>query len=516
MREGDLLETTRFDPPHSAGIGDTPPDLPQWESKIISCSILVRRPHCKDIPQVIPRVAIEPSLVIVREGASSVRIASLILALRASLHSRGFLVEDSFLADLINGTSDPSHFINVSTTRVPNFSANAYQNWDSGYQFIGPLSQVNAEVDSILTGHTTVYTSGELISAIITPDSSQFFSTYRPMSILPESHFILIFTVRDDTIALLRPDSANSSMRTTSSLSPLSSFDADDFSSTHEAADYMMNNVDISNLSPLPDAYSALSDGFVPEGEVDAAGLLVATACYDTDKETKSDDASSNGKRAGFSPYPTAARVRSGSLSMQHKILGFLSTLNPPVGNSAFNDAKFVSRPPILADMIRNHAFMVTLLGLCGLDYSDPARKHTFIAPDGQTHVFSVAGVLKACGWKDGTFKNKTSCYQNAKKAAKMGWTATIPRIGEFSVVSCTGLPSKQDVTGSDDRQKYDDWRGAVFMWSLNGPLSSGVNPSHTSADDSEILASQLTQRALDKLSATVFRTSYLSELTTP
>ncbi|KAJ7633531.1 hypothetical protein DFH06DRAFT_1337017 [Mycena polygramma] len=508
---GDLLETTRSPPQSAVEIGDTQPDLPHWESKIISCSILVRRPHCKDIPQVIPRVAIEPLLVIIREGASSVRIASLILALRAGLHSRGFLIEDPFLADLINGTSDPSSFINVSTSRVPNFSANTYQNWDSGYQFIGPLSQVNAEVDSILTGHTTVYTSGELISAIVTPDSSQFFSTYRPMSILPESHFILIFTLREDTISSLRPDSANSSMKTTSSLSPLSSFDTDRFSSPHETADYMMNDIDISNLSPSLAAYSALSDLSIPEG---MPGLLVATPCSrNTDTETKPDGAYSNGKHTGLtchsmpstaplclrsSPYPTAPRSRSSSVSMPHKILEFLSTLNPPVGNSAFNNAKFAARHPILADMIRNHAFMVTLLGLCGLDYSEPARTHTFIAPDGQTRVFSVEVLLKACSWKDGTFKNKNSCYQNAKKAAKMEWTAVIPEIG------------------SNDRQKYDDWRGAVFMWSSNGPLSSAVNPSDTSTDDSEKLAFQLTQKALDKLSTTAFRTSYLSELPTP
>jgi hypothetical protein len=122
------------------------------------------------------------------------------LAQQAGIEFQGFRVEEPLLSDLITGTIPYPDLISVSTSRVPNFSSNVYRDASSGYQFIGLLSQVNTDVDDDLTEHTTTYTLGEVISAALTPESSQFFSTYWPMNVVPESNFVPIFSLHKASV----------------------------------------------------------------------------------------------------------------------------------------------------------------------------------------------------------------------------------------------------------------------------------------------------------------------------
>lgn len=198
--------------PAAPFVGLAPPtvsvsDLDQ-NYNIISCSILVRRDsesNQEDVFQVIPRLAIHSSLKTPRGNASSVRIASLLQCLRTGIQFQSVVIENPLVTALITGTYPAPDSVGVSTTRVPDFSCNEYRGLTSGYQFFGELSQINLAVEHNHTQHSTAYTSGEIISTLLTPSSHDFFTIYGPMNVTPESNFILIFTVRNGSTTFLEP-----------------------------------------------------------------------------------------------------------------------------------------------------------------------------------------------------------------------------------------------------------------------------------------------------------------------
>ncbi|KAF7372405.1 hypothetical protein MVEN_00101600 [Mycena venus] len=323
------------------------------------------------------------------------------------------------------GTVPSPDSITVSTSRVPNFSGNAYRNAGSGYQFIGLLAQVNMDVENDLTHHTTAYTSGEVISATLTPDSAPFFSAYRPMNVVPESNFILIFTVPSQSPHLGSPtfgfgspdlDFFDGLMH----LSPGSRTEGSDWERGIPAHSI--------HALPVPQLLQADTQRFETRGSPDENNLDLTSAGTLRTLPTAS---------------PPPLRRRSGSISTEQRILLHLSTLQPPVGNSAFHDAKFVARGNSVRGMIENHGSMVRLLDLCGLESSKPARFEGSSGADVQTHQLTIKAMFKACGWSESTFGNKTSRYQNAEKAARSCWNGTAP-----------------EIDNTKHRRTYDEWRG--------------------------------------------------------
>ncbi|KAF8183284.1 hypothetical protein K438DRAFT_1766958 [Mycena galopus ATCC 62051] len=417
-------------PPQTSYMAETESAIE--EPQIISCTILVKQVDRADIIQVVPRLVIAHSQVILRGDASSVQIASLILALRTGIQFQGFQVEEPLLSALLTGTVPSPDSITVSTSRVPNFSGNAYRNTGSGYQFIGLLSQVNMDVENDLTHHTKAYTSGEVISATLIPDSAQFFSAYRPMNVVPESDFILIFTVPSQI-----PQSVNSDIQSI-------------FSSPPSLASFSLGSPTFSFGAPDLDFFDGLmhlSPGSQSEGSdwergfpahsihaIPAPQLLQDDTQYfethGSPDENNLDFTSAGTLLTLPTSLPPPLRDRSGSISTEQQILLHLSTLQPPVGNSAFRDTKFVVRGNSLWGMIENHGSMVRLLDLCGLESSKPARLEGSSGPDVQTHQLTIKSVFKACDWSESTFGNKTSRYQNAKKAARSCWNGAPPEIG--------------------------------------------------------------------------------------
>jgi hypothetical protein len=418
------------------------------DARIISCSILVKQGNRADIVQVIPRLVIDHSRVILRDDASSVQIASLILALRAGIEFQGFRIEEPLLSDLITGTIPYPDLVSVSTSRVPNFSSNAYRDADSGYQFIGLLSQVNTDVDNDLTQHTTAYTSGEVISAALTPESSQFFSTYRPMNVVPESNFVLIFSLhKESAIPSQCPESMNPDIHNTFVASepafnplnaPLFDFVTANLCSFDGLAEpfyspALPEELNWDHIFPTQPIYSMSAPQVLQERSHDLE-IEGGLGDHSLDLHSRASAALPTPPRS--SPYPTPSRSRCGSISTEQRILLFLAAVQPPVGNSPFHDAKFVVRNNTLTGMIRNHRSMTKLLDICGLDCSAPDRVRSFSGSDTQTHKLTVESVFIACGWSESTFGNKTSRYQNAEKAAKMHWNGAVPDIGLFLLYS--------------------------------------------------------------------------------
>ncbi|KAJ7451511.1 hypothetical protein B0H11DRAFT_2201646 [Mycena galericulata] len=455
----------------------------------ISCCVLVKRPNHEDIIQVIPRIVIEQSLKISRHDAFSIRIASLILSLRRGIQFQGFIIENSLTSDLITGAFQSPHLVGVSTSRIPAFSGDGYRSGNSGYQFLGMLSQINSDIEENLTPHSLAYTSGEVISTLLTPQSSDFFSIYRPMDILPESNFILIFTLHEDvTVKRHQPGSAHSDIYSTLSFSSASSIDAD--SNSHA---YEYDHTKVYSLSEIENAFPSPSPTFADTSRVvDWEHHITASP----PPAHVSPPSAPVYPPVRPNPYPLRSRNRAGSLTTENTILLLLPTLTPPVGSSAFYDAIFLGGSSTLVEMIRNHGAMSNLLNLFVLDRTDSSSCRIFTGTENQTHELSMRTVLAACGWTDSTFRNKLSRYQNAKKATVMQWKGEVPEIG------------------SEDLQIYQNWQGAVYMWSALGPVATGIPPSNHSLNQLERFAAALSQTSLEAIAATKFRKVSLREAT--
>ncbi|KAJ6540074.1 hypothetical protein DFH09DRAFT_1090081 [Mycena vulgaris] len=182
------------------------------------------------------------------------------------------------------------------------------------------------------------------------------------------------------------------------------------------------------------------------------------------------------------SPYPARSRNRSGSLSTEDTILLILPSLKPAHESSIFTEAKFVGGN--LLTILKNHAAMSKLLDVFGLDTSDPARISIFHDRSNEAHKLSARAVLKACGWSENIVMQK--------KAAKMQWKGEEPEIG------------------SDSRKDFEAWKGAVYMWSVLGPLATGMPPCANSQNEAERFACALLQKSLDTISTAAFRTAHL------
>ncbi|KAJ6602610.1 hypothetical protein DFH09DRAFT_1068994 [Mycena vulgaris] len=395
---------------------------------IISCCIVIKQSNKGSIFQVFPRLAIEQSLKITQEDTSSVRIESLIQCLRTGLQFQSLFIETQLLTELIAGTFDLPKSVGVSTTRIPDFSGEGYRAVSSGYQFLGRLSQINLAVDDLRFHHTPEYTSGEIISALLTAKSSDFFDTYRPMKVAPHTTFILIFTVQNH---LQTPSPyhllGQSSIPRSHSVG---SFESD---SMYLFDQHVSGSSDDSTRASSVDMIqSVLQAPIIPDIPGDSHWeRSISPLISDELAENRFSDPPASRRK---SPYPARSRNRSGSLSTEDTILLILPSLKPAHESSIFTEAKFVGGN--LLTILENHAAMSKLLDVFGLDTSDPARISIFHDQSNEAHKLSARAVLKACGWSESTFTNKGSRYRNAEKAAKMQWKGEEPEISAFWVIS--------------------------------------------------------------------------------
>ncbi|KAJ6628827.1 hypothetical protein B0H10DRAFT_1940204 [Mycena sp. CBHHK59/15] len=142
-------------------------------------------------------------------------------------------------------------------------------------------------------------------------------------------------------------------------------------------------------------------------------------------------DRSTSPASSRHSPYPTQLRDRSSSVSKtKDAILLLLPTRTPPIQPSQYLNAKCLGSSVTLSQMVRNHRAMANLLNTFNLDPSHLDVIHKFADEENISHQLTAKAVLRACGWKESTFKNKASRYQNAEKAAKMSWNGELPAIG--------------------------------------------------------------------------------------
>ncbi|KAJ6463631.1 hypothetical protein C8R47DRAFT_1225120 [Mycena vitilis] len=475
------------------------PPASDWETlfgiadlETVSCGIYVKSGD-DDAFAIVHSLDIPRSQKTIRSGASSVRAAALILALRTGIQLGTVAFGNPLIAELLSGTFPEPNSVLVSTTRVPDFEALGYKAAGSGYQFTGNLSEIYRAVHEKSVQHTASYSTGEILSSLLTSKSQNFFTSYGPMGVRPESLFILIFTIEPQAQAMY--SLATSSLHPSSDLRrtlSLSSFHTEHSSSTG-ICDHDLGSREPSFSSDLGEISTWNSNISIPT-EHFATPITGDEPNPASQGARSSSSSKSSGSSRTRTSHPSTTRTRAGSLTTQNIIIQLLGALNPPLNESQFTEAKFIDAASTpLVKLVRNFTAMQTVLTALGLDASTSHKEFTDNA--NQKHQLSGQSVLEACGWAFKTFTNKASMYSNAAKVAKLEWKGLAP-----------------DNEKSAEGKLYAAWVGAVFMWSAVGPIATGILPNVNSDHPSERQAARLTQSELDRIGKATARDKYLQE----
>ncbi|KAJ7631610.1 hypothetical protein DFH06DRAFT_1438752 [Mycena polygramma] len=476
------------------------PPASDWEAlfgipdtETVSCGIYVKSGDEGDFA-IVHSLDIPRSQKTMRSGAFSVRATALILALRTGIQLGTVAFGNTLITELLSGTFPEPNSVLVSTTRVPDFEALGYKAAGSGYQFTGKLSQIYRAVHENSVQHTASYSTGEVLSSLLTSKSQDFFTSYGPMGVHPESLFILIFTIEPQPQPVY--SFATSSLHPSSDLRrtlSLSSFRTE-HSSSSGIGDHDRGSREPSFSSDLGDISTWNSSISIPTEHF-------ATPIASDEPNPASQDAQSNSssKSSGSSrtrtSHPSATRTRAGSLTTQNTIIQLLGALSPPLGEASFTEAKFIDAASTpLVKLVRNFTAMQTVLTALGLDVSTSHKEFTDNA--NQKHQLSGQSVLEACGWASKTFINKASIYSNAAKVAKLDWKGPVP-----------------DNEKSPEGKLHAAWVGAVFMWSAVGPIVTGTLPDANSEQPGERQGAKLTQSEVEKIGKATARDNDSSAL---
>jgi hypothetical protein len=160
-------------------------------SQRISCHVVVKESGQNDISQVFPGISF-PSVFLVERRASLCTTAlALITGLQHHFATRDIPV-DTGISAILNGSHPCAARVIVATTRIPDFDEETYTNIMNGYRPIGGLLGFAsmlppAEFDGTL----------DVPAAIGSGTASSFFDVWSAMGVVPESHFILIFLIKN-------------------------------------------------------------------------------------------------------------------------------------------------------------------------------------------------------------------------------------------------------------------------------------------------------------------------------
>ncbi|KAJ7035752.1 hypothetical protein C8F04DRAFT_1182028 [Mycena alexandri] len=404
----------------------------------ISCSILLTGFSEDDIFEIVLSLAVRPALV---------------QALRTGLEFGHIILENQTLIEIITGTFSPQNAVGISTTRVPDFTAKPFEAprfaaAGTGYHFLGGLDQIYQAVDADETMHSMTYSKGEVFSARVSPGTKEFFATYAPMEVTAESNFTIIFKARMEPLSTSFLLSSilgvefNRSFSTSSTTSD--SFSGYGTSTPSSSAHFMDSEGDTLHLDPM------------------------STYLLPTSQSPQPDSPASSCTSPSPSPRTLKHRGRSASvLKITTVIESLLTTLDPPFQISAFRAAEFDrSGGANILVMIQNFTAMQDLLAAFGL--TQLKKVVVFIDAAGIQHQLSGIKVLKARNWTDKTFTNKRSKFLIAEMAAKMQWKGDVPD------------------KGSVERKAYNQWQGAVYLWSACGPVVTGRPADAKSSNEQE------------------------------
>ncbi|KAK7001619.1 hypothetical protein R3P38DRAFT_3046094 [Favolaschia claudopus] len=451
---------------------------PSQDTIKVSCAIAVTQPKKGTIFELIPALPIPSNRIITRTDANSIRVAALLHALRFGLMHKTVAFASDLVTQLVTGTFPLPSTVLVSTTRVPDFETERYRSPLSAHIVIGDLCQVCGEIDLQIFDHTSEYSVGEVLATRLTPASQEFFASYSPMAVMPETTFALIFSLSVDSAdlifhppTLIRSSSVASfetELHSTNSNNPTSSSSAgSDFFAPHCAHSADVLDPSVYSCPPPPSNHHlSTSPASTPQRSL-------------------------------------AGRSRSASVSAcLQSLKALLPTLTPPLSDSALNAAQGGKGSGSLLLQIRNFHSMQKLLDAFQLKaVPDKKKSPTEVFSDafGGEHTLSGNSVVEACGWSARTFCNKARRLEKIQQILKQyDWNGDIPD------------GSDESKEGKARYKAYKLWLGIVYMWSPTGPIVTDQEPDGKSNNPNEQYASTLTQSSIEL--SEIWITTYLKK----
>ncbi|KAJ7665686.1 hypothetical protein B0H14DRAFT_2658470 [Mycena olivaceomarginata] len=267
-------------------------------------------------------------------------------------------------------------------------------------------------------------------AAISSGTASSFFDVWSAMGVVPESHFILTFLIKNPIRfpSILLP----------SEYDMPSSFEANNF------------------FAPLTNQRELGAPGFLHS-------MLTSSSA------SASPSRSSSRQSHSPSPYPSPS-IQDRS---QDKAITEICSAEISDFKSLQAKAKYTTKGDRLSSLalLARHFYAMEkiILGL-GLDPGSLKSSRSFTLHSGQKVEQTVSEVLdSACfRWKGSTFSKKQSKYKSAKSIALRTWKEGrelwyLP----IYFFLCFGLYQLDD-----DAEMYDIYLGIKFLWAENGPLA--------------------------------------------
>lgn len=301
------------------------------------------------------------------------------------------------IRSIIQGTHPHSSNIMVATSRTPD--SDSYNDAKYAFREIGYLATLHLMNDGMLVPRLEFSETDVLATMPSDSTSSQFFSNWRAMGILPETHFVL-FYIMDDT--------------------------------TYDPPSVLVNGSD--TTSPSID----LDDSFFSTPSTD---LLFSLLSFDfTTNSHNSISSSSEGSQLSSPsrsprPSPRVSRASSpylkpSSCSTADCRLIFSACKSIITTNwDEIRDRAMCTKGSMkttLAILARNHAALSHIFTLLSLDPADVTMTNSFDV-DGVLVTIDVAQVTTAFGWSYQTFMNKCRLYKKARHmATKREWMTPV------------------------------------------------------------------------------------------
>ncbi|KAJ7641948.1 hypothetical protein FB45DRAFT_863018 [Roridomyces roridus] len=395
-------------------------------TQAICCHLVVKQRGQDDISQIFAGVTFPSLLITERESTACATALGIICATQIHLASRPDMILDPPLQEVLGLDGPCNRHVLVATTRVPDFREGTYRHWRNGFRQIGRLQSFSSIVPAPGFDDKSDVLAASADST--NPMASEFFSIWRPMGVLPEAHFILIFDIQSS-----HPEPIPSIEL------PL---DYATFDPAPSPGNSSLLNLDTTNFMHFSASSPASGSPIYSPGS--------------PARHSSGSSAPSRGSRSRSTspaPYPRSRAASPGqSTTTEVKDLCRLqvSGFETLEAKATWNAGRWGTNLPALA---RSFYAMEQVLAGLGLDPTDLKAPRQFKLGIGRDIVLTAEGVLTTFGWNSSTFSNKRTMYKRAESVAKRIWANT-------------------DTSDPDSPRMYEIYQGVCYLWGESGPLT--------------------------------------------
>ncbi|KAF8194811.1 hypothetical protein K438DRAFT_1968755 [Mycena galopus ATCC 62051] len=433
----------------NSGGPDPPSALPPEFTGTIACYFVVHQAGKANVEEMLPEISIIPNMLTPRGTALSITVGNLFFSLR--LYQAGEKIGNPIIRDLLTGDSQSFLGATLSTTRVPDFeSVPGYSAASAGFRHLITLQQAETRdsLPPLVSLNSEIIATAETSNVLV----AELLRIWEPMGIIPKLLFTVIVTVPADTTSFLptifTPGPSISSSQETRLPSP------------HPT---------------LSQASSYFNTAYAGGKAAHETSTYWPTASEPFHPDLTQDPPAPNSRAPTFSKHETS----------------FTEDRNLA---DIYLAAQF-TQDASLTQMIRQHESMSQLLWLLSFSVTQLKATKSITFADGSDPVnISGQAALRGCDWNPQTFTNKTMIYAGAKLSSQYRWSGVPPLVTEIA-----------------ESRLYKVWCGAQFLWSVLGPVGTGIEPDPASTFPAEVDAAVLNQTTLSQIKGDKFRDKYLT-----